>query len=399
MKILIIHRIPYAALPTEKVIDHNIHDVTYVGTQQSILSLPKQLSCKKVIRPENGRISESILKLIPATERFDRVVTSSGLDEEISETAILREAYHAKGSTQKEILNCLDKVYMKTSVLKSGLRAPRFQTVKEAEVSLRSNALLWSGKTILKPRDGHASIGVEVFSSPELAVDFVSNENRDRFEIEEFVEGDILHFDGIMSDGEPLFTCANKYLGNCLDFAKGMPMASFELETNGPLCKKILPFLKAVKIQDGFFHLEMILSDSGLVFLEVAPRFGGGFIVDNLEQKIGWNPLLLDLAARVGTIDPSLELKLDDKNTYGCFMFPKHHIAKGSKYKLSGYEKFKSHPAIKYWNLTEEKNPDEQEVNYDTENLALSGFLSFPDQKEVETLLNEMLNKIQVQIG
>jgi glutathione synthase/RimK-type ligase-like ATP-grasp enzyme len=62
-----------------------------------------------------------------------------------------------------------DKVQMKDAILQAGIRAPRYCKV---ERDLRG--FPWSGKTILKPRDGAGSQGIRLFSSGQEALELIT---------------------------------------------------------------------------------------------------------------------------------------------------------------------------------------------------------------------------------
>jgi hypothetical protein len=51
MKILILHRVPYPRIEYHRGINHDLHDVTYLGKQAAIDTLPSDLRCHRVTRP------------------------------------------------------------------------------------------------------------------------------------------------------------------------------------------------------------------------------------------------------------------------------------------------------------------------------------------------------------
>ncbi|PTT62659.1 ATP-grasp domain-containing protein, partial [Pseudomonas sp. HMWF007] len=62
MKILILHRVPYPRIEYHRGINHDLHDVTYLGKQAAIDTLPSDLRCQRVIRPGEASACEEALQ-------------------------------------------------------------------------------------------------------------------------------------------------------------------------------------------------------------------------------------------------------------------------------------------------------------------------------------------------
>lgn len=80
----------------------------------------------------------------------------------------------------------------------------------------------------------------------------------DCFEVEEYINGAILHIDGLVKNGKLGVCVASEYLGTCLDYANGFPLGSFQIETTRAIKQWTQQCLQAVDIQQGCFHLEAI---------------------------------------------------------------------------------------------------------------------------------------------
>lgn len=109
----------------------------------------------------------------------------------------------------------------------------------------------------------------------------------EQYQLEEFVTGDILHFDGLVADGELLTTTASRYVGTCLGYANGEPLGSFHFPLSSLAREWTSTVLSAVGIRNGSFHLEAIDSPEGLVFLEIGNRVGGADVVTTFELATG----------------------------------------------------------------------------------------------------------------
>jgi len=406
MKILVLHRVPYSFIEYHRVIDHGLHDVVYVGTNAQLATLPSDLCCKRVERPGQAGLVEEVLTLFSPDDHIDRVISVS--QYEAMEAAQIRRGLGVEGEMPEQVHIVNDKVAMKAAVAAEGLRVPRFARCHEALTSSSADAAPWAGKTVLKPVDGTASKDVLVFSTYVDALTAIANRSTglegwdpERFQLEEYVEGPILHFDGLMLAGDPVAIVASKYLGTCLEFAQGVPQGSIQLDDDGRRCQVALDYLRAVGICNGPFHLEMIEAIDGMVFLEVAARPGGGDIVETFRLATGialvkaglaisldWSPL------DVNPLKQWFERKAGAR-TYGDFMFP-GHLLQSRHCAIKGSEKFRGHPDVIKWKELEADTPLPSNVSYFDFELPVCGIVAGSSSSEVESLIREILTTVQV---
>jgi hypothetical protein len=406
MKILVLHRVPYSFIEYHRVIDHELHDVVYVGTNAQLATLPSDLSCTRVERPGQAGLVEEVLTLFSPDDHIDRVISVS--QYEAMEAAQIRRGLGVEGEMPEQVHIVNDKVAMKAAVAAEGLRVPRFARCHEALTSSSADAAPWAGKTVLKPVDGTASKDVLVFPTYADAITAIANRSTglegwdpERFQLEEYVEGPILHFDGLMLAGHPVAIVANKYLGTCLEFAQGIPQGSIQLDDDGRRCQVALDYLRAVGICNGPFHLEMIEAIDGMVFLEVAARPGGGDIVETFRLATGielvkaglaisldWSPL------DVNPLKQWFERKAGGR-TYGDFMFP-GHLLQSRHCAIKGSEKFRGHPDVVKWKELEADTPLPNNVSYFDFELPVCGIVAGSSSSEVESLIREILTTVQV---
>src|SRR3954463_14970786 len=103
MRILIIHRVPFAYINYDRVIDHAAHDVVYVGKRDALANVPEGLRCTKVERPGEGAVASEVIAIFGgAVERFDRVISMS--QYEALDAANVREALGVVGLTPADII-------------------------------------------------------------------------------------------------------------------------------------------------------------------------------------------------------------------------------------------------------------------------------------------------------
>jgi biotin carboxylase len=286
---------------------------------------------------------------------------------------------------------------MKAAIAAVGLRAPRFLDLETA-LAGGSAAVSWTGPTVLKPRAGASSEGVRRFPTVQaaLAAALSAPAGIDDLEIEEFVEGPIIHVDGLVADGAALAVQASRYVGTCLGFAEGAPLGSVQVDTTAEVLQWTLQCLRAVGITTGPFHLEGIETQEGLVFLEVGARFGGADVVDTFERATGVRlptaqlQLLVDgpgTALAVGTPGPG--------QRYGWFVWPGHTL--GTTYcRIVGEAAFRDDPRVWRW---VQRRPDEavsSDITYADAQVPLAGVVGPGTIDELVRLLTEMFATITV---
>lgn len=213
--------------------------------------------------------------------------------------AQVRSTYGCPGTDLRAASLCRDKIEMKQAVAAAGLAVPRAweldeRTAHDVVAEIASGA---EGALVMKPRNQAGSIGVRMFDGPSDLVDHVrSHSVGENMEVEEFVSGDILHLDGVVRDGAIVFFSASRYLSTCVQYEQDrVPLASVRLTAEHELASTRTyaeQVLQAVGLRDSTFHLEVFDTESGLVFLEVAARYGGAAVPAHMKSAFG-----VDMAA------------------------------------------------------------------------------------------------------
>ena len=406
MKLLILHRVPYSFIDYHRVIDHGLHEVVYVGTSAQLSTIPADLPCNRVERPGQAGLVEEVLARFAPDDHLDRVISLS--QYEVVEAAQIRRGLGVAGDTPEQVHIVNDKVAMKAAVAARGLRVPRFVRYDEALTSVAAEAAPWTGKTVLKPVDGTASKDVLVFATYAEAMSAIVNGSTGltdwdpgRFQLEEYVEGPIFHFDGLMLAGDPVAILASQYLGTCLEFAHGVPQGSIQLDDDGGRCQIALDYIRAVGIYNGPFHLEMIEAMDGLVFLEVAARAGGGDIKETFRLATGIDLVAAGLAISLDAspleVNPLKQWfgRKPEGRTYGDFMFPGHQLQ--TRYcAIRGSERFRGHPAVVKWKELDANTSLPTKASYFDFELPACGIVVGNSSAEVESLIREILTTVQV---
>lgn len=279
MHIMIVNRWHDSFADYGKYVDHHAYRVSYVTTRAHLPWIPRQAAHVEFVEDlsDTQRVLIAAQRCREAVGRFDRIMALSEFD--LMTGAALREKHDVPGPDVERVLGFCDKPRMKEVLGARGIRVPRFQAVDETRDVL-SFAVDSDGDLMLKPRAGAASIGCRVLPRGTDLPRALDGLDLNGYEVEEFVQGPIWHVDGLMQSGKMIFGRASRYVSTCYDFMCGQPLGSVieageqadELVAFADRCLEILGLL------DGAFHLEIIQSETGPVFLEVGARVGGGEI-------------------------------------------------------------------------------------------------------------------------
>ncbi len=393
MKILVLHRVPYYKIEYHRGINHDTHEVTYVGLHERIGDLPPGLNCKKLVRQGVERTAREVLDVIPRNENFDRVISVS--EYELMDAAIIREVLGVPGPRPVDVEKVRNKVAMKRAVQDHGIATPRW--IRADEAVSRSLELLWEGKVVLKPVDGASSQDVTVHRTVEEALARLEvyrshGKNPEKFELEEYVEGAILHMDGLVSNGVIQCFVASQYIGTCLDYARGKPLGSFQIEHRSEHQDWAQRCISAVGIQNSAFHLEAIQKGDQLVFLEVGARVGGGDVVDTFELATGIHLPSEELKLYLN--EPvSIRVSAPYQSQFGWFVFPGHHLP-GPFSGVHGFDAYKFHPGMVRWNALAAGAPLFNNITYQSREVPLAGLVRGETSFEVKTLIQEIFENV-----
>jgi hypothetical protein len=279
VRILIINRWDDDFADYNRYVDHNTHQVTYVTIPTHARRIPTGTEHTEFVgdMTDTERILTAVEQCRKAVGEFDRVLALSEFD--LLTAANVREIYSVPGLDTAATLNFRDKPRMKEILGAAGVRVPRFCLVRTPEEVVAFTAEL-ACDVIVKPRTGAASVGCLFLSRGTNFQDALASLDLRDYEAEEFLSGPIWHVDGLMHQGELGCGYGSRYLNTCYDFAHGRFLGS--VVRSGPEADEVVAFagrcLQLLGLQSSAFHLEIIETPSGLAFLEVGARVGGGEI-------------------------------------------------------------------------------------------------------------------------
>ncbi|MBP7846952.1 MAG: ATP-grasp domain-containing protein [Burkholderiales bacterium] len=322
-KLIILNRWDDEFSKYDTYIDHTKYIVSYVSNQINF----RISEANKTIYVEDitdyNLVKNAVKECITDMNGVDKLIAMSEFDLEIA--AKLREDLEINGVTTEQVKLYRDKVAMKKALVLTKIKYPKFTEINNYQDIVKF-LTIHPLPIILKPRRGAASIGVIKISNQEELLK-ISNMDFNDYECEQFIHGDILHVDGAVYESKLLFCIASKYINTCLEFSDGNPLGSVmidDFELNKRIKDISKEILDSISLLTGIFHLELILNNNELYFLEIGARCGGGeipFILNN-EFKINMFKVWVNLELN----EQLQDYNLNKNKITGFLMFPKPNL-------------------------------------------------------------------------
>lgn len=393
MKILVMHQVPYRKIGYHLAIDHEAHDVTYFGTPDSIAEVPPSLRCGRVVLDGPDGLAEQIIARTDRADGWEQVLALSEFG--ILEAAAVREHLGIPGPDRARLELIRDKVAMKRALVEADVRHPRFVAAPPA-----SGRLPWSGRTVVKPRQGASSDGVTIHATAEEAVaHHRALPDAQEYQLEEYVEGELFHADGLVTAGRVTDLVVSRYIGKPVDFAAGAPIATGQLPADPRHTAFTERVVEALRIEAGCIHLEFFETAAGeLVFLEVANRLGGGGIVTSHLRHTGVHLGHHEVAIRLGLPRPA---RLAPSGRYhGFAIFPGHRLDPSRPWRTEVPERLRDHPALDRLHLLEDPGTGADggsgRITYQEWQVPAFIEASHPDPVELARFLADCTGSIRV---
>ena len=401
LNILIFHRIPYHKINYHLSIDHKLHHVTYIGLAKNLANLPSHIQYQAIERPGLGDVADEVIDAIRSRNlAVDLVISMSEFEQ--FEAAKVRKILGIAGTTIEDIRRARNKLLMKQLVTSHGLRAPRALTLTEFVSVMK---VPWQGKTVIKPLNGSASVDVRIFENPAALHNAVSQGSTgiarldrpgpalDQFEVEEFITGELLHFDGLVKNGKVILVRGSRYVGDCFSYAQGQPLGSVQIETAWADEMWVQKTVDAIGIRQGAFHLEAIMDGPEKVFLEIANRAGGANVVETFRMATGINLLAADLTIQLGE---DIRVRIRKKSRkYGWFVFPGHHLPEGTC-QISGQANYIDHPMMIRCATLGKKALLPREITYQSKVVPMSGIICGSSSEDMINWLKKMFRDVKI---
>lgn len=246
--------------------------------------------------------------------------------------AILRAEFYIPGVTENQILPFVNKIISKQR-LENLVRMPKFTQFNKVEYLKNQDDYLNSLADILgfpmftKPIDLVSSVETHYISDMNnlklIAEKIVKHEYE--FEVDEFIDGELVHCDAMIIDNQIKFFMAGKCSFALARFFDGKPVGSIPIN-NMELFNKIKEFclevFKKLKCFSGAYHMEVFLKKhtQEIVFLEIGARTGGALITNVYEKLFNINIEETNYKIQMGIIK---DVQVSKRNIFAGFLnFP-----------------------------------------------------------------------------
>jgi biotin carboxylase len=205
--------------------------------------------------------------------------------------ARLRERWGMPGMSVDAVRGFRDKQIMKERVQAAGLRVPKSRRVR-TEPEVRAAAEEIGYPLILKPIAGAGSADTyKVTSDKELEVVLKAMRGVPEASCEEYVDGEEFTYDTVSINGRPRMENVTQYMPKPLEARTHEWISPIGISIRDLTQPKLASgvelgrsVLKALKMGDGFTHMEWYLTPKGeAVFGEIGCRPGGAHIVDQMN--------------------------------------------------------------------------------------------------------------------
>lgn len=299
MSILVLNR--NANYPFEEWLCSN-KDLYYLTTKEKEFRLSRDNVEGFHNYEKNGELEIRAIELY-SFHRFERVIATSEYD--ILRAARIREYLGIDGQKVTSALAYRDKYIMKEYVSAKGLKTPNYR-MADSPTDIYSFIQEHGYPIMIKPRDGSSSEGVELIRNVYELKKYVSKNEVCNQLVEEYVEGEMYHIDGLVINSQIAFQWPSKYINGCLSHKDATFNGSYQLSPENPLFKRLTLFTGEIinslpKVNDMAFHAEVFVNEQDeLVFCEIACRRGGGYIAEAIEQSFQVDLTKLSVQAQCG---------------------------------------------------------------------------------------------------
>ncbi|MDC3416212.1 ATP-grasp domain-containing protein [Aquibacillus salsiterrae] len=247
-------------------------------------------------------------------------------ETDIIRASIIRENLKIKGQGLKSAQAFRDKALMKDYVQKSGYKTPKFKRV-DSTFDLMTFADENGFPLFIKPIDGMAALNTNKINSYGDLKKWLKENKPNNFIIETYIEGDVFHTDGIISDGELLFFTAFEYFNTTFSASDKDGMGDILINKTSQDYDEFLRYTKNIlnalpTPSNCTFHLEFFRNNKGeLILCEAACRTSGALVPQIVERACGISLHRESTMIHVEK-DYYINPSINNKTLYGAFYKP-----------------------------------------------------------------------------
>jgi len=269
------------------------------------------------------------------SERYSHVI--AGVEAAVYPAAVARRVLGARQSPVTTALRCRDKLAMKKYL--SNFDIPMTDFMAESSARSAAQALARLGTPLVrKRRKSSGGRGLELI---HRAQDLVLQRGG-RNILERHVSAPEASIESFVNDGRIRFVNTTRYLVN--GHVNFVPSA-FDDALADSLQALNRRVIEALKISWGITHLEVYLTENGLLFGEIALRPPGGYIMNAMHYAYAFDPWAALVAMELGE---HFDFP-DGPAAWSCVEI--FHPGAGQVAAIRGEDRVRQHPATREFRL------------------------------------------------
>lgn len=246
--------------------------------------------------------------------KIDGIMTLAS-DIPMRTVAIVAKEMGLQGISEDTALKATNKILMRETLKEHNIQGPRFYRVKIYDDYLKA-LKNFNGKIIVKPADNSGSRGVILIenffnlSSLENAFNYSKKHSKDgEIIIEEYMEGTEVSVEALSINGVVnIIAITDKITTGAPNFVEmGHSQPSFlSDEIKDKISKVAILGIKALGIENGPSHTEIIVTKEGPKIVEIGARLGG----DNITTH------LVPLSTGIDMVECCIKMALGEKPNF-----------------------------------------------------------------------------------
>jgi hypothetical protein len=297
----------------EAIQEHDIDVTVLLGGVSKDIGLPIPPGPRVVFNDDSKNIDSALNCLYRhGLDSFEAVYAHD--EPAMMTAAVIAKVLGAKGIPPRTVSLFRDKWQQKRVLREAGYDVARHVLIEDIR-DLPADFELPFAKGVVKPVAGQATQTTYPVSDTadvqKISRDCRANNVVSRtFVVEEYVEGEELFADGVVSGGKLRFASLGRYGKNCLAAVRDRsPVRTYTLDpvADKALHEQALPVvsgaLSTLGLDDGVFHMELFHDGSRMVFSECAARRAGGPISDQVRLKFGVDLAALSVLSQLSPLD------------------------------------------------------------------------------------------------
>lgn len=219
--------------------------------------------------------------ILTLCKNFNIAAVIASTEKSVVPAALLQSQLNISGNSISTAVACRDKLQMKIAIAQAKFPLAAYKLIVPTTTADELIAELQL-PIVIKERASSGSRGLYIAYNKDELVSHMSVGCL----AESFINGKELSIESFIHNGKILFVNFTQYY---LDRAINIMPAEFDADTQAKLILFNQQVINDMNIKQGMTHLELFISESGLVFGEIALRPPGGYLMDLLQISYGFD--------------------------------------------------------------------------------------------------------------